>query len=75
MTIIILLIGFSLTIASGFLVALLCSIKAGQFDDTQSPAVRMLFDNHHQPTKDNGGLRKGKANDNGRNSRRKTTEN
>ena len=45
MTIIVLLIGFSLTIATAFLIALLYSMKSGQFDDTDSPAVRMLFDN------------------------------
>jgi cbb3-type cytochrome oxidase maturation protein len=72
MTIIILLIGFSLTIASGFLVALLCSIKAGQFDDTHSPAVRMLFDNNPQPTKDDAVHRKGKGFGNGGNPHHKT---
>jgi cbb3-type cytochrome oxidase maturation protein len=44
MTIIILLIFISLIIAVGFLLAFLWSMKSGQFDDTYSPSVRMLFD-------------------------------
>jgi cbb3-type cytochrome oxidase maturation protein len=39
-----LLIGISLLVASGFLVAFLWSVQNGQFDDTQTPSVRMLFD-------------------------------
>jgi len=34
----------SLTIAIGFLIALLWSMKNGQFDDDFSPAHRALFD-------------------------------
>jgi cbb3-type cytochrome oxidase maturation protein len=44
MTIIILLIGISLTIAVVFLLVFYWSIKSGQFDDTYTPSVRMLFD-------------------------------
>jgi cbb3-type cytochrome oxidase maturation protein len=44
MLIIILLICVSLTIAIGFLVAFIWSIKSGQYDDTYSPSVRMLFE-------------------------------
>ena len=49
MTILILLISISLVIAVGFLISFLWSMKSGQFDDTYSPSVRMLFDN--KPTK------------------------
>lgn len=39
-----LLIGISITVAAGFLVAFLRSAKRGQFDDGYTPAVRILFD-------------------------------
>jgi cbb3-type cytochrome oxidase maturation protein len=44
MTIIILLIAISLTIAVLFLGAFLWSLRSGQYDDTYGPSVRMLFD-------------------------------
>jgi cbb3-type cytochrome oxidase maturation protein len=44
MTIIILLISISLIIAVGFLISFLWNVKSGQYDDTYSPSVRMLFD-------------------------------
>ncbi len=44
MTIIIVLICISLTVALIFLGAFLWSLKSGQFDDTYGPSVRMLFD-------------------------------
>lgn len=44
MGIIILLISISLMIAVGFLLSFLWSMKSGQFDDTYSPSVRMLFE-------------------------------
>ena len=44
MTIIYLLIGCSVCIAIGFLLAFFWSVKNGQYDDTYTPSVRMLFD-------------------------------
>jgi cbb3-type cytochrome oxidase maturation protein len=44
MNIIILLISISLIIATGFLVAFMWNLRSGQYDDTYSPSVRMLFD-------------------------------
>jgi cbb3-type cytochrome oxidase maturation protein len=44
MSVLILLIGFSLLIAGGFLVAFIWSVKKGQYDDDYTPSVRMLFD-------------------------------
>ena len=38
------LIGFSLLVAVGFLIAFLWSVKSGQFSDTYTPSVRMLFE-------------------------------
>lgn len=43
MEIIIVLVGFSITIALAFLVAFAWAVKSGQYDDTYTPSVRMLF--------------------------------
>jgi cbb3-type cytochrome oxidase maturation protein len=45
MTIIVLLIAISLSIAVLFLVIFYWNMKSGQYDDTYTPSVRMLFDN------------------------------
>lgn len=44
MEIIILLISISVVIAGGFLLAFYWSFKSGQYDDTYTPSVRMLFE-------------------------------
>ena len=44
MGIIVLLISISITIALLFLGIFLWSLKSGQFDDTTTPAMRMIFD-------------------------------
>ncbi|MBL7870482.1 MAG: cbb3-type cytochrome oxidase assembly protein CcoS [Cyclobacteriaceae bacterium] len=44
MGIIILLIVVSLSIAILFLVIFLWSVKSGQYDDTYTPSIRMLFE-------------------------------
>ena len=44
MTIIFLLIGISLVVALLFLGAFLWAVRSGQYEDTYTPAVRMLFD-------------------------------
>ncbi len=44
MSAIFLLIGVSLTVAIGFLVAFLWAMRKGQYDDDYTPSVRMLFD-------------------------------
>ncbi|MBL7929339.1 MAG: cbb3-type cytochrome oxidase assembly protein CcoS [Bacteroidia bacterium] len=44
MSVLIVLIIASLTVASGFLIAFLWSVRNGQYDDDYSPSVRMLFD-------------------------------
>jgi cbb3-type cytochrome oxidase maturation protein len=45
MTIIYLLIACSITIAIVFLGLFLWSVKSGQYDDAETPAMRMLFEN------------------------------
>lgn len=51
MSIIILLISISLSIALLFLGIFLWNMKSGQFDDTYGPSVRMLFDNKKEKNK------------------------
>lgn len=41
------LIGFSLFVSIGFLVAFLWSVKSGQYSDTYTPSVRMLFEDEN----------------------------
>ena len=52
MDIIIILIGISLTIAIGFLLLFIWSIKSGQYDDTYSPSVRILFGDREREFRD-----------------------
>lgn len=44
MSVLVVLICFSLVLAAIFLGAFLCSVRSGQFDDTETPAMRMLFE-------------------------------
>jgi cbb3-type cytochrome oxidase maturation protein len=49
------LIGASLMVAVGFLIAFLWAMRKGQYDDDYTPSVRMLFDDElkeqHKSTK------------------------
>ena len=45
MNILVLLIVISLTIALIFLGVFIWSLKSGQYEDTYTPSVRMLFEN------------------------------
>ncbi len=45
MSVIVVLIGFSILVAVGFLIAFLWAVRSGQYDDDVSPSIRMLFDN------------------------------
>lgn len=44
MSVLILLIAFSLSVAAAFLLAFIISTKRGQFDDVHTPSMRMLLD-------------------------------
>lgn len=44
MSVIVFLIGASLFVASCFLAAFLWAVKNGQYNDTYTPSVRILFD-------------------------------
>lgn len=45
MAVIIVLVGASLLVAIGFLIAYLWAVKSGQYDDKYTPSVRVLFEN------------------------------
>lgn len=56
MAIVFFLILVSLIVASGFLLAYLWATRSGQFDDSYTPAVRMLFDDELKtPSKESEG--------------------
>jgi cbb3-type cytochrome oxidase maturation protein len=45
MSVILILIFFSLLVAGFFLTAFLWAVRNGQYDDRYTPSVRILFDN------------------------------
>jgi cbb3-type cytochrome oxidase maturation protein len=45
MSVIFVMIGASLLLAIGFLIAFIWSVKSNQYEDDYTPSVRMLFDN------------------------------
>ncbi|MCC5946258.1 MAG: cbb3-type cytochrome oxidase assembly protein CcoS [Bernardetiaceae bacterium] len=54
MQIIFILIGVSLLVAVGFLTAFLWSVKSGQYEDTTTPGMRILFENDERQQNDDG---------------------
>ena len=53
MTVIIILIIVSILVAGGFLVAFFWAVRSGQYDDTYSPSVRILFENKKKDSEKN----------------------
>lgn len=49
MSVILVLVLVSILIAGGFLAAFIWAIRSGQYEDTFSPSVRMLFENPDKP--------------------------
>jgi cbb3-type cytochrome oxidase maturation protein len=45
-SVLVILIVFSVLVAGGFLIAFLWSVRSGQYDDDYTPSVRMLFDDN-----------------------------
>ncbi|MGB5894292.1 MAG: cbb3-type cytochrome oxidase assembly protein CcoS [Ignavibacteriaceae bacterium] len=45
-SVIVILIAASLIVALSFLIAFLWAVKSGQYKDTYTPSVRILFDNN-----------------------------
>ncbi len=48
MSVIWILVGFSIAVALGFLVAFIWAVRAGQYDDNYTPSVRILFEEEHK---------------------------
>ncbi|MFA5327245.1 MAG: cbb3-type cytochrome oxidase assembly protein CcoS [Prolixibacteraceae bacterium] len=44
MSVVFILVFVAILIASAFLIAFVWAVKSGQYDDTYTPSVRMLFD-------------------------------
>jgi cbb3-type cytochrome oxidase maturation protein len=55
MSVIVVLIGFSILVAGGFLAAFLWAVRSGQYDDRHTPAVRMLFEDERPRNEGEGG--------------------
>jgi cbb3-type cytochrome oxidase maturation protein len=53
MSVMILLIAFSLSIAIAFLFAFVISTKNGQYDDVHTPSIRILFEEENSTNKTN----------------------
>jgi cbb3-type cytochrome oxidase maturation protein len=48
MSVLFVLIGVSMLVAGGFLIGFLWAVKKGQYDDSYSPSVRILFDDQEK---------------------------
>jgi cbb3-type cytochrome oxidase maturation protein len=44
MSVVIFLIILGILVAGGFLIGFIWAVRSGQYEDTESPAIRMLFD-------------------------------
>jgi cbb3-type cytochrome oxidase maturation protein len=54
MSVVVVLIGFSILVAAGFLGAFLWAVRNGQFEDRYTPSVRLLLDEPRLPPAQNG---------------------
>ncbi|NOZ03978.1 MAG: cbb3-type cytochrome oxidase assembly protein CcoS [FCB group bacterium] len=62
MNALILLITASLFVAIGFLITFLWAVKSGQFEDTHTPAFRILLDGNGKPVDKNKEQKQGNSN-------------
>lgn len=53
MSVIFILIGISLVVAIGFLLAFFWSVRSGQYEDDYTPSIRILFDDEAESVKKN----------------------
>lgn len=59
-----LLIAFSLILATGFLLAFIWAVRSGQYDDRDTPSIRMLIDDVvPEKRKKKGKMETGKTNE------------
>jgi cbb3-type cytochrome oxidase maturation protein len=49
MSVIVLLIAAGGAVAAGFLAAFVWAVRSGQFDDTSTPAIRVLLEDRDRP--------------------------
>ena len=56
MIVIFLLIPLSIVLAAGFLAAFIWAVRAGQFEDTCTPAMRLLLEEPKPPESDGDNL-------------------
>ncbi len=68
MNVIVILLGVSLTIAIGFLIAFLWSVRSGQYEDTYTPSVRILLDDVDNKSQNNTAEEKVREKDDGQQS-------
>ena len=52
MSVIYVLLGISIIVAVFFFIAFIISVKSGQYDDSYTPAIRMLFEDELVQVKD-----------------------
>ena len=51
MSVIVILVFFSVLVAGGFLIAFIWAVKSGQYEDRYTPSVRILFDDESENEK------------------------
>ena len=51
MSVIVILVFFSVLVAGGFLIAFIWAVKSGQYEDRYTPSVRILFDDESESGK------------------------
>ena len=51
MSVIVILVFFSVLVAGGFLIAFIWAVKSGQYEDRYTPSVRILFDDESEDKK------------------------
>ena len=61
MSAVFILIGASLLVASGFLIAFLWAVKSGQYEDKYTPSIRMLFEEKNKLSNSDSNQNKGDA--------------
>jgi cbb3-type cytochrome oxidase maturation protein len=59
MSVLALLIAAGGLVAAGFLAAFAWAVRSGQFDDTTSPALRMLFEDSPRPSSESVSVSEG----------------
>jgi len=57
MTIIFLILPVTLLLSAGAVAAFAWATRSGQFDDLETPGIRLLHEHEHEPHVENGGRR------------------